>query len=593
MAKRFDGHVAVANAAQSATRFSANLDLVLTDDPRFFALANLYAHLTNRSGARLVSTIAGVDEFPDADVMIVRAAGLSPELIEAASRRSRPLGVLFADHENQLRRIVLLRSAALRFRSTNPSRDRSLYPTLDIDIAEAGTDRQVVGGLSLAMDKPFPSDALPTNILTLLTHGDGIDAFLGRRSVCAVPDLRSKIIDRAGAPSCVIRGVCYRNRTPIDEARAMGLLVPPQILSSYVLVLMSCWGLNTEPSIVDQRWSFVRALQESPLVGSIVTTWKIVLPSPADLEQLYQTIRSSAHIGDAVANFNRRQSAAKSGLEVCIIGDPRVKPKTLPNVASLDWSGLASRPKIALGNVNKGPVEFISGYLTVIADRLKAEQHELYLRTIRSLPRVRGKAKQSRMFANSPSGGAQSLARNLVRLVAARGTLPSKDWITLARHWSVVPSKHRCFVCSARTETYRARLALVKRYMRCFVNCPRCGIVLDFHNYSDAPLFSLKGRSIRLARRCEGQAAVLSIESDWRDEKRIIEWPVIQQRLVPELALPEDLNSGFCYVTIFKSSGLDLEVARMPINLDVFGARATPAAIATMQSDCHNSLEAR
>jgi len=374
---------------------------------------------------------------------------------------------------------------------------------LRLPVSSAITDVRLVPGGSgdeapdaWTFDAKSPAEerrqslSLGADLLSIITHSDGLDADLGTNLILCGAQAAPPLADLARAPRCVVTGRCHRQSIaaaddrrglyPAPEtlptvARAMasGDLLFPDEIAARVLVFHVCWGLLPPSPALDNMWGVIPGILASAAVGSIVTTWQAEVTAPAHVMQLVDSLASGASLGEAVRSHNANPGARARGNRLCLLGDPLtriVRPRAAPPSES--------RPRSR--RTTERP-DFVSAYLELATAKLAGPLHDLGLET---------KAVYDRYLAAKDEATGDRARRAVIEFVCRRGPLISQDWLAIGRVLPAAAGAFLCPVCMAPARMVQAQVSGVPRCRRTIVNCPRCSIARDVP--TDFPLEAVR-----------------------------------------------------------------------------------------------------
>lgn len=322
--------------------------------------------------------------------------------------------------------------------------------------------------------------SLGADLLSIITHSDGLDADLGTGLILCGAQAAPPRADVARAPRCVVTGRCHRQSIaaaddrrglyPAPEtlptvARAMasGDLLFPEEIAARLLVFHVCWGLLPPSLALDNMWGVMPGILAGGAVGSIVTTWQAEVTEPAHAMRLVDSLASGASLREAVRSHNSHPGARARGNRLCILGDPLTRvaaPRAAPSHDSPPRSRRMTKR-----------ADFVSAYLELATAKLAGPLHDLGLET---------KALYESYLTTKDEAAGDRARRAVVEFVCRRGPLISQDWLEIGR---VLPAaaagRFLCPVCTAPARMVHAEVPGVPRCRRRIVNCPRCSIARD------------------------------------------------------------------------------------------------------------------
>ncbi len=463
---------------------AANLALVvgLHLDHLGSDLGNLYAHLTGRryQSIESVSQLAG-QTHPS--VLITSTDQLTLELMNALypDEPVEPAtGILFASDRDSLRGQVLVRSAAAVLAGPAPTRAIELYPGLEMP-RFTFSGREILGARALAAELRDAVGRGPA-VLSVFSHSDGMDAFLGKLTLCPMrrPPPRP---DPLRPPGCQVTGICHRHDLPLEEVLQSELLMDPDDLSARIFVWATCWGVLLQPSVVDQAWALPSRIANNPRLGAVVTSWGLFNGSPRMTAYLTDHLDRGVPVGAALTHFLRSPAAQHFGVRFCLLGDPLVSVP-LPGPRQEQSAVPPDQPCVLPEVPPVDPSD--SGDLDLIRTIIKLQSNRMPPATELRRDHAMGSidALQMRMFLGGDCGdGADAarseLRRSLLDLFSAWGCRAFDAWQKLAELVETSSHGPPCPVCGQAlcTELYSMRIPGASA--RRLKSCVRCGIVED------------------------------------------------------------------------------------------------------------------
>lgn len=288
--------------------------------------ARLYAHLTRRRYryARRLTDVLG--KRPPA-VVVTTLDRVDSDLLEwlypVVPRVGSVPGIVCARDAPSLRRQVLLRSAAAEFRGPAGHSRVDVIPSLQIGRTRMN-GAEILGGRA-SPHAIRAALARGAGVLTIRTHADGMDAFLGSRLTLCPMDQLPTGADPERSPRCWATGVCHRHPGTVGSVLRSGVVISPDGFSARVLVLDVCRGLLPADGPLDPAWGFLYRMLHSPLIGAILTPWEITISDFTLTDVLSSALDRGVPAGRALAALLRSTAARRHGYRMCLLGDPRVR----------------------------------------------------------------------------------------------------------------------------------------------------------------------------------------------------------------------------------------------------------------------------
>ena len=288
--------------------------------------ARLYAHLTGRRLRRA----RRIDKRAPSAVVVITLEQLTAGLLERlyAPDRARSVpGLLCATPGRVLHEQILVRAAAAALSGPlDGATEIAFFGWHEFPRRDAG-ERQVWGP-SWSKEQVREALGAGAGVLSISTHTDGIDAYLGPVTLC--PLVRGVPPGAAGTPPrCQTTGLCHRTLLPVAAAMTEGKLFASDDISARILIFDGCNSLQVMGSpLADSRWTLGPFLFASPGLGAVAATWNLSLTDVFKVSELSTALVSGMTIGEALARFNRSRVARQKGHQFCLIGDPRVRLPT-------------------------------------------------------------------------------------------------------------------------------------------------------------------------------------------------------------------------------------------------------------------------
>lgn len=577
-ADKFGGFVAEASELRAEVN-SASKGVVLVLDPHLEDDARLYAHLTSRY-TRLATGSADRDaglkladdgslDLSDVEILFLAPAQLTIDFLRelyASSRRFAP-GLVIGRSDAKLRQHLLIRTAATRI---TPRRGLSL---LEFSVHASGPQEFVEGhkrfGQEAAKAELRAALMAGSEILSLQTHSDGIDAFFGKTlSLCPID--HSVLAGAANRrPYCVETQKCFRHNLSLEEVIQSDYLISPSQIAGRVLILFVCYGVLGERGVADRWYSLLTSLLNSPTIGAVIATWGVIAPSHNALRTLYRALATSGTLGSAVAKFNRSADAAQSNVTFAVFGDPGIRLSSSTRTI-LKKLTIAPKPcgKASTRREQRtaaSDIAFLSSYMTNAAlncpesllpiMNVALQQAETYKHLLLNGMAVEG-------FPSSPG---PPLRKALTEFLIRRGVTISIDWLNLAECRRKV-GLHVCQGCNANATRYRAPLRGPGSHARELIYCGNCGVIRDAPWGFSAALIFDGDRKLSIAGDVpNGWSATLRLGSQNDSESRGFPWPIDPSgSLHPSFDIPSEGPQLVNRLSLILMRGASLAVLSAP-----------------------------
>jgi hypothetical protein len=520
--------------------------------------ASLYAHLTTRA-VRMVDDLEALRALPRIDVVVCLLRRVTSGFMEMLAGREATAGaacgIVAAATLADLHVQVLLRAAAGTIAcQTMANREHTVIAPR---VAQARVERRsgtLLGGKSTA-EEIRAAACSGVAVLTLATHSDGLDTYLGPLTLCGEPaavsgaavDQRDRVGEGGGVPACALTGFCHRSNRPIPSALSEGGLLSYASVAAGILIQDVCYGFLPEGNSVASRYGLAHRLLSNPAVGAVVTTWELAFSDPSRTLALGRDLLEGQPLGVAVARFNRSARAREGGARFCIFGDPkfRLVGRRQPSERAAEMPTLSLR--------RRAPQCQDTSFLraTVLGAIAHLGQDEMtYARAaLVALDRYDAHAWQGRPVETGEGGPGDSLRRRYLDFVFVRSWATwMSDWLAVAASRYEPRATAVCFACGGRAREIIARPRAWARRRRSVVFCAGCAAVLDAGDGLGQPSFEFD----ESANRCTARGlptgnwdARILIRPPSRRTQSQISWPRTAEGAPQEsVMLPDELPRG-------------------------------------------------
>ena len=472
----------------------------------------------------------------NAAVFVGTPADITVDLLDELyldRRRGETPGLLIGEPGHRLRQQVRTRAAAVSSRES--------YTRAFARIPETGT---VISGENAAADALVDAE-----VLSLTGHSDGIDASAGQFILC--PFLESTLLegtDRARRPSCEVTAHCHRLDMPRQNALADARLIAPTSVRARVLLWQTCWGIFTNPSAIDAKWSLGLLVASSPNLGAIVTTWRVHYWAAGETDPLAKELLSGTSIGVALSAFLRKPQSRRRGVSLCLLGDPAVRldPRRSANFA------VTPTPRPTLLRYDRSNIEFLRVWLIEQEHRHGRRDSVHALATLETFERCLW-----RNLPTEPEPG-NSLRAAFLALLANAGGSAFSDALTLPSDKRVA-NGCKCPSCCGTSIVFTSLLRVNVDIERRIIICPRCGIVADSSNTLNLALSLSSGSDTQLSalalkgdRPTGDWLARLAICPRDRSKWQFFDWPEDDdRRAAPVYRIPRALPDEPHYIALY------------------------------------------
>lgn len=552
---------------------------VVSFDAEAHDAARLYAHLTGRRH-RAMDSMAGLRHSRFTSVIVTTVDRLTAGFMEVLYQRGRSaVGIVAADSADALRRQVLVRAAAAALPACGKRPGSvAINPTVDMGRWASRKD-EILGGL-VAPDAIRRAMARGSPVLTLATHGDGMDADLESLVLCRISKPPGQA-DPARVPGCLVSGYCHRLRRPLPQALISKEIMSPDDVSARVFIFAPCFGILVKDAAVDPRWTLGMRLAGNPNIGALLTTWELSFAEPRAFDVLVRDLRAGFSLGHAVARFNRTDAGRNCRL--CLFGDPRVSvahPDPAAPVATVARSRRRFSPVDTPPTIGRGDggvaLSFFRSYLDNAILEYSAEDTGGPLRkmdpSLSSAYRALGALK--RFAASShPSDSdsrAETMRRAILHQMFCRG-LTLNNWLRNVVESVIDWKSCKCWACGGPARTAIVTLSLDSADRRRLLACARCNLVEDVQAGATIR-FKLNARdmSLRITGRLPRKHwnAALQLRSPTPDYRRTWEWPTAPDGRpakawrCPDAVPPGPIRVAFVLVQNYTFNCISTEVHR-------------------------------
>lgn len=517
--------------------------------------ARLYGHLTRRR----VTTLTGPASLAGASVLLTPYDALSHDLLADLYRRpvtdTYP-GIVCVEDTASALEDVLFHTAAACLTGPLADRVRFFSPALP-GRAQVRGPAHLLGGDAAGpeVDAFLADDAA---CKAVFTHSDGVDAFLGaHRSLCGI---RDPLADPAApVPRCVESGHCHRYGMSVAEALRQERLAPPAKLRAWLFFWGVCWGVLPEPRLVGPEWSIGRQMLRAREVPAIATTWTVELIGPELFPGFASRVMRGVPIGPALRALASSEVARRTRLNLCLLGDPRVRL-------------LAPAPTAA--GTSPPPRRRPAAPRPVAAQRVADTERLAFLVQMVSAGNHRDPGEQAAaqaFLAAAARYGSQAAAPRIEKLqelllsyISRSGLLMLNRWVAEAEYR---PARSRaaapCPWCLPRHRPLRRFSGKVAGMPRRFAICSACGVVEDVPARSAVRASLDASGTFRLANRPRVQpwAGSIVIVPQVAAEAMALCWPRGRDdRPSRQASLPAALPIGPLDMGLVFLFGLDLYI---------------------------------
>jgi hypothetical protein len=465
----------------------------------------LYAHLTKRK-YRSAENIKDLSAGNIPSIVVTKTQFLDNELLEflytpRTTGKQSP-GIICSDDPQLLRQQVLVRSAAAHLSENLNSLRIDVIPSLPINhLKKLGYE--IVGGKA-SPQKVRDAIGNGAGLLRISTHSDGIDTKLGKDlTLCSMLDLQTKP-NEIYSPTCHATQFCHRHKVSLKEILQSDKLVSPEGVVAGIFILHCCAGLRLPSGYIDVNWSLGPRFFNSSSLGAILTTWELVITTPAQTDILTRNLSAGVSVGKALALFNNSNEAKKFGRNrMCLLGDPRVRiPVRESNSIDLEQRAVVINKNAKFKETTHAKpspdlkTEFFDFCFTNLKNLTSDEQEVSIINQV--LAKISeyeiGSFRIPDMVDNSAK---LSMQIAIMNYILDHRSQFYHAWLLLADKFSTRNSTRTCQICKQMTNITKVRIKLSKEFSRNLIMCPNCGILKDSPSSFNLELL-LKDKTIKL-----------------------------------------------------------------------------------------------
>ncbi len=438
-------------------------------------LGELYAHLTSRRN-KIIDDLIEIDDLPNIAVIITTWDRLRVDDFERLyeySQANTPLGIIAGIDGEDLYRRVLLQAAASRLCALDTELPiytaRTLLPIASLPDDAFGFETEMAG---LEADARTVCRMLrgPSSVLGFSGHCDGVDAKLAKGAVLC-PRVGQPDNDAWGrAANCDSTGYCHRKRQPRTEALQSEGLISPDVITTRILLMCSCYVALGADCSVEPRAGLMQRLMENPGIGTIVASWEATTTYFWEVLLFLDPLLQGETIGSAWKAF---ELSAPSAIRGCgrylIFGDPliRAMPSRTDNTESaLTFPVL---DELSQRTSEQPPSNLTDGAQCAAWLEFRIEQLN---KSLKLSDELISSARQALINLKGSEQSREAAYRELLRLVLAHEASLFRQWFedtSQLPHFIDRPT--RCFGCQAKGRLFEFKSALVSRWLACCTQC--------------------------------------------------------------------------------------------------------------------------
>ncbi|MDV2080357.1 hypothetical protein [Marinobacter xestospongiae] len=482
-------------------------------------LGRLYAHLTRRT-FRILDVEQIESKFPEGSVIVVAIASLTNIAVERIQslNNTTVLGIITGRSYPEIRKHALISSASIWLEGPL-DQTRVDHCPLSKNPTFQDEGRTILGSHAAAQEIR-EAYTQKTGVLSLISHSNGLDAFLGALTLCPMigknfPNGRSK-----PPPVCVQENYCRRTQLSFENAVISGKLYSPDEIQARIAIFSVCFGIILEKSIFEHTWAYFLDMITSGKIGAMIAPIGIIYPSFQDIDPLVTSISKGIKLGQAIREFNSSDAATLNLVNFLLLGDPLLR---LPEPKKSNSLATISPYKNTTVNLKKKRVDeslFIVAFLKEVLNTTKDEHSYSQIETCIN------EIKTCKLDFDGDT------SRNIVRSLVYGGLLPQQLWLKFSsKKLNYIRSAIKpCPFCGWQLTIHEAELNFDADNFRRIVSCPNCAIIEDSPASKDSAYLRYIGHgNFEVVSRSplRAESACLSIKSDLDERfRKVAEWPI-------------------------------------------------------------------
>lgn len=524
--------------------------------------ASLYAHLTSRHALVLADTNELLRTYqPAYTIILANHKDLTPSLLDQlyTTNQVTAPGLLLDYSDGNLFRQILFKSLLYRITASVTS-DATVVDFLPTSQAKFFMHENfIMAGNDLDANSTRQILKMKKALLNVITHSDGIDAYLGKLTLCPLKEIKKQ--RQVSPPLCISSGICHRTHQYITHPSQKKSLISPARIKTNILLWLTCRGIRLLPSSINPAWGILPAFANNPFIGSLATSWKIIYTNLEMMAKFSSLLNEQGTLGKAVASFNASDLSKLTNLKLSIIGDPNITFQGNSIMEGVHHLISNKEIETPVPENADAPVQFIQHYLKIIREKT-GNTHEQEI----------GKCLY---LLNTPENQTITtpLGKRILDIISKQKSEAVVDYVKQAKHIRISENHSICPHCQAKTDTHSISFTNKQIEKRWVTICPSCGITGD-RDHDLAPVhLKINDGMIRLVNHTALETnfdAVLKYDFKLKEFCKIIEWPK-DERGFPEeyIAFDKELFPGPLYVTLFILQDFKFSMTRFPYRQDV------------------------
>lgn len=424
--------------------------------------ARIYAYLTDRK-ALITDTIEDWKPTKFKGVVLTLSHRLSPNLFERLYEQGgdNAPGLIYANTKETLYDVLIIKALLSRFSLHLNSNKFVFHETKPSDKLEE-------------VHKLMTQN---NDVLSIHTHADGLDVFLGEKMLCCMENL-PKQFDVNLSPSCFKNNYCHRVELPFEKALKSNRILFPSQIQAKLLFLHVCWGISLRPHAIESCWGFAQQLLNNNKIGAILTTWKVMALTGKDKSlEILNLLESGKNLGEAVAYYNQLDEIKEQNATICLLGDPKtfvnIKPQLRPSSKNRDVNMLYDKTFIV-------DISFLRNFVLKQIIDSKDDYQQSLLNDIFQFISLYELAFNT---GSDPEGSANNFGYQIRHLffefLFTKTYLPRNSWYVFEDKSTIVDESESCFQCGEKTVSRISTLRISHAKQRYTTLCPCCGLIRD------------------------------------------------------------------------------------------------------------------
>lgn len=541
-------------------------EYVVAIGERYRKEAFLYAHLTNRHALVLADMNELLSAYQPAYTVILAhhkdLTASSLERIYTTDQVTAP-GLLLDYADGNFFRQVLFKSLLYRITAStrNDATVVDFLPTSQTKFFMH--ENFIMGGNDLDAKSIKHILKLKKALLNIVTHSDGIDAYLGKLTLCPLKEIKKQ---QVSPPLCISSGICHRTHQSITHVTQKDVLISPSGIKANILLWLTCRGIRLLPSSINPAWGILPVFANNPFIGGIATSWKIIYTNLEMMVKFSSLLNECGTLGKAVAAFNASEQGKTTNLKLSVIGDPNCSFQGNPTMEAVHQLISGKEIKTVRPENTNTPAYFIQHYLKTICEKNGNGNDEEIRKCLHLLNEQQVEKKQKRQIT-------ESLRKRILEIISHQKSEAVVDYVKQARHIRISGKKSICPHCQTKTDTHSISFSNEQIEKRWVTICPCCGIIEDRDQQLVPVYLKMNESKISLVNHTALKTnfdAVVKYDFKLKNLCKVIEWPKDDKGFPEEhIPLDRELYPGPLYVTLFVLQDLNFSMTRFPYRQEI------------------------